>query len=49
MYILSGIITVIAYIAAPGPITVETLRQGMKGGLSDSLDVQISSAIGLIV
>ncbi len=36
-------------LAAPGPITVETLRQGMKGGLSDSLIVQIGSAIGLFV
>jgi threonine/homoserine/homoserine lactone efflux protein len=49
MHILPGIITGIAYVAAPGPITVETLRQGMKGGLSNSLAVQIGSAIGLIV
>jgi threonine/homoserine/homoserine lactone efflux protein len=44
-----GIIIGIVYVATPGPISVETLKQGMKGGFIDALAVQAGSSIGLIV
>jgi chemosensory pili system protein ChpE len=49
MDIASGLIFGIAYVAAPGPINVETLRQGMRSGFSASLAVQIGSSIGLAI
>lgn len=49
MDVTSGLILAFAYVATPGPITVETLRQGMKGGFHDSLAVQSGSLIGVIV
>lgn len=49
MDVTSGLILGIAYVAAPGPINVETLRQGVKGGLVASLAVQTGSSIGLIL
>jgi threonine/homoserine/homoserine lactone efflux protein len=49
MDITSGLILAFAYVATPGPITVETLRQGMKGGFMVSLAVQSGSLIGLSV
>lgn len=48
MDITSGLILAFAYVAAPGPITIETLRQGIKGGFLHSLAVQSGSAIGLM-
>ena len=48
MDITSGMILGIVYVAAPGPITIETLRKGMKGGFVESLAVQTGSALGLI-
>lgn len=49
MDVSSGLILAFAYIAAPGPITIETLRQGVKGGLVNSLAVQSGSLIGLAI
>ena len=49
MDITSGLILGIVYVAAPGPILVETLRQGMKGGFIASLAVQTGASLGLIV
>jgi threonine/homoserine/homoserine lactone efflux protein len=48
MDLTTGLILGIVYVAAPGPIGVETLRQGMKGGFSASLAVQAGSSLGLI-
>jgi len=49
MDITSGLILGIVYVAAPGPINVETIRQGVKGGFVASLAVQTGSSIGLTV
>lgn len=49
MDIASGLILGIVYVAAPGPIGLETLRQGVKGGLRPSLAVQAGSSIGLVL
>jgi threonine/homoserine/homoserine lactone efflux protein len=48
MDIATGLILGVVYVAAPGPINVETLRQGMKGGFIASLAVQTGSSIGLM-
>lgn len=49
MDVTSGLILGMVYVAAPGPINVETLRQGVRGGFIASLAVQIGSAIGLML
>jgi threonine/homoserine/homoserine lactone efflux protein len=49
MDVTSGLILGIVYVAAPGPINVETIRQGVKGGFIASLAVQSGSSIGLIL
>ena len=49
MDVASGLLLGIVYVATPGPIGVETLRQGMKGGFGASLAVQAGSVIGLAV
>lgn len=46
MEFLAGLLIGTAYVAAPGPIIVETLRQGMRGGLRASVAVQGGSALG---
>lgn len=46
MEILTGLLVGTAYAAAPGPIIVETLRQGMRGGMRASLAVQGGSILG---
>jgi chemosensory pili system protein ChpE len=48
MDLTSGLILAFAYVAAPGPIIVETLRRGVSGGFAGSLAVQTGSAIGII-
>jgi threonine/homoserine/homoserine lactone efflux protein len=48
MQILAGFVIGIVYVAAPGPVTVETLRHGIKGGLIDALAVQTGASIGVI-
>jgi threonine/homoserine/homoserine lactone efflux protein len=47
--ITSGLLLGIIYTAAPGPISIETLRQGIKGGFIPSLAVQTGAALGLIL
>ncbi|MFW6068569.1 MAG: LysE family translocator [Chloroflexota bacterium] len=49
MEILIGLLIGSAYVAAPGPIIVETLRQGMCGGLRASLAVQGGSVLGRLL
>jgi threonine/homoserine/homoserine lactone efflux protein len=49
MGITYGMIIGIVYVAAPGPISIETLKYGVKGGFTAALAVQIGSSIGLIV
>jgi chemosensory pili system protein ChpE len=49
MDIASGLILGMVYVGAPGPIGMETLRQGVKGGLRASLAVQAGSSIGLVL
>jgi threonine/homoserine/homoserine lactone efflux protein len=49
MDVTSGLILGIVYVAAPGPINVETIRQGVKNGFIASLAVQTGSSLGLIV
>jgi threonine/homoserine/homoserine lactone efflux protein len=39
----------IVYAATPGPLNVETLRRGMRGGFLDSLALQTGSAVGRIL
>lgn len=49
MGIASGLILGMVYVAAPGPIGLETLRQGVKGGVRASLAVQAGSLTGLVL
>jgi threonine/homoserine/homoserine lactone efflux protein len=49
MDLTSGLILGIIYVATPGPISIETLRQGIKGGFLTSLAVQAGSSIGLVL
>jgi threonine/homoserine/homoserine lactone efflux protein len=49
MDLAHGIIIGILYVAIPGPISVETLRQGMKSGFTGALAVQTGSSIGLLI
>lgn len=49
MEYLSSLLIGILYAAAPGPIFVETVRQGIKDGLPGSLAVQGGSCLGLII
>jgi chemosensory pili system protein ChpE len=49
MGIAYGMIIGMVYVAAPGPISIETLKHGVKGGFTAALAVQIGSSIGLIV
>jgi threonine/homoserine/homoserine lactone efflux protein len=48
MDLVHGMIIGIVYVATPGPISVETLRQGIKGGFTDALAIQIGSSVGLV-
>ena len=49
MHVFMGLMMGFGYAAAPGPVNVETLRRGLKGGFMDSLAVQTGSSIGRIV
>jgi chemosensory pili system protein ChpE len=49
MQILAGFLLGAAYAGAPGPVTVETLRRGLQGGLRLALAVQAGSMLGLAV
>ena len=46
MEILSALIMGTVYVVAPGPIGIETLRQGTRGGFVAALAVQGGSALG---
>jgi chemosensory pili system protein ChpE len=48
MEFLSGLMLGTAYVAAPGPIGVETLRYGLRGGFRAAIAVQAGSALGLL-
>lgn len=49
MEMLFGLLMGSAYVGAPGPITIETLRQGMCGGVRASLAVQGGSVLGRVL
>ncbi|WP_420641885.1 LysE family translocator [Candidatus Leptofilum sp.] len=49
MQIFLGLLMGVVYAAAPGPVNIETIRRGVKGGFMDSLAVQIGSSVGRIV
>jgi chemosensory pili system protein ChpE len=49
MYLLPGLLVGLAYGAAPGPISIETLRQGTQCGIRHALAVQAGSAAGIAV
>jgi threonine/homoserine/homoserine lactone efflux protein len=48
MNVFSGFFIGIVYVAAPGPINLETFRRGLNGGLMEALAVQAGASIGLI-
>jgi chemosensory pili system protein ChpE len=43
---LTGALIAISFSAPPGPIAVETLRRGLRGGFAPALRVQLGSIIG---
>jgi threonine/homoserine/homoserine lactone efflux protein len=45
MDLAAGLILGIVYVAVPGPIGVEIVRQGIRGGLVPSLAVQTGSVV----
>ena len=44
--ILTGALIAISFSAPPGPVTMETIRRGLRGGFSPALNVQLGSIIG---
>ena len=44
--ILAGAVIAISFSAPPGPVTMETIRRGVRGGFRPALDVQLGSIIG---
>lgn len=44
--ILAGAIIAISFAAPPGPVTMETIRHGLRGGFYPALKVQLGSIIG---
>jgi len=44
---LAGAIIAISFSAPPGPVTLETIRRGLRGGFGPALRVQFGSIIGL--
>ncbi len=48
MQIFFGLLMGVVYAGAPGPVNVETIRHGMKGGFMDSLAVQTGASVGRI-
>lgn len=44
--VLAGAIMAISFSAPPGPVTVETIRRGLRGGFGPALSVQLGSIIG---
>ena len=43
---LTGAIMAISFSAPPGPVTLETVRRGLRGGFGPALQVQLGSIIG---
>lgn len=43
---LAGALTAISFSAPPGPVTLETVRHGLRGGFRPALFVQLGSIIG---
>ena len=43
---LAGAIIAISFSAPPGPVTLETIRRGLRGGFGPALRVQFGSIIG---
>jgi chemosensory pili system protein ChpE len=43
---LAGAIMAISFSAPPGPVTMETIRRGLRGGFRPALFVQLGSIIG---
>ncbi len=44
--VLTGAMIAISFSAPPGPVTMETIRRGLRGGFSPALRVQLGSIIG---
>ncbi len=44
--ILAGAAIAISFSAPPGPVTMETIRRGLRGGFGPALRVQLGSIIG---
>ncbi len=44
--ILTGAMIAISFSAPPGPVAMETVRRGLRGGFSPALNVQLGSMIG---
>ncbi|NTU84812.1 MAG: LysE family transporter [Chloroflexales bacterium] len=44
--VLVGIMLGVAYVAAPGPVNIETLRRGLRGGVWAALALQVGSLAG---
>jgi chemosensory pili system protein ChpE len=43
---LTGAMIALSFSAPPGPVTMETIRRGMRGGFGPALGVQLGSIIG---
>ena len=44
--LLAGAVIAISFSAPPGPVTMETIRRGIRGGFRPALNVQLGSIIG---
>src|SRR5574337_127971 len=44
--VLTGAMIAISFSAPPGPVAMETIRRGLRGGFSPALNVQLGSIIG---
>ncbi len=44
--VLTGAMIAISFSAPPGPVTMETIRRGLRGGFAPALNVQLGSIIG---
>ena len=44
--VLTGAMIAISFSAPPGPVTMETIRRGLRGGFSPALKVQLGSIVG---
>ena len=44
--VLTGVMIAISFSAPPGPVAIETIRRGARGGFSPALNVQLGSIIG---